>query len=76
MSPSSNTVATQEALLSEKRLSAELPTAGEIGLYSLHLAEKKKGDRREGTIPLSPAEVKGMREAIWTKQKKTSYEIH
>lgn len=76
MYPSSNTVATQEALLSEKRLAAELATARESGSIPCPWQKKKRAGRREGTIPLSPAEVKGMREAIWTKQKKTSYEVH
>lgn len=49
------------------------PRQGNRALFPA-LGRKKK--RREDTIPLSPAEVKGMREAIWTKQKKTSYEIH
>lgn len=36
--------------------------------------KKKRPGRRESTIPLSPVEVNGMRDGIWTKEK-TFYEI-
>lgn len=45
MYPSSNTVATQEALLSEKRLAAELATARKLG--SIPCPWQKKKSRQE-----------------------------
>lgn len=54
MCPSSNTVATQEALLSEKRLAAELATARESGSIPCPWQKKKKSRqerRHDSTEP-------------------------
>ena len=64
MYPSSKTVATQEALLSEKRQSTELATARESGSIPCPWQKKKKKKNRQERRHDStePSGVKGMRD--------------